>query len=131
MLEEYLDVDFVLCILDNNAFDAALAYRGSLSNAFDQNVITPQVRAQLARVINLAKDENLVLFLGAGCSASAGLPTWGSMLNTLAKEAGLTDEELKFFWTLNSLDQAKVIEKRLGSVENLTTSIVKYNILFD
>jgi NAD-dependent SIR2 family protein deacetylase len=69
--------------------------------------------------------EQAVLFLGAGCSVSCGLPQWGGLLEDLAKEAKMNDTERKALLKLNYLDQARILEKRLGSSDALNRSVSK------
>ena len=73
----------------------------------------PKNAADLA---DRAKKGELVLFLGAGVSAGAGLPIWKQLLETLSKIAGLfpeagnsDDTEQKTFASLQYLDQARLI----------------------
>jgi len=61
-----------------------------------------------------AKHGQLVLFLGAGISASAGLPLWNTLLAQLAETAGMTPEERAHLAALNPLDQAELVERRMG-----------------
>lgn len=67
----------------------------------------------------------LSLFIGAGVSIGAGLPSWGSLLENMAKEAGLSPADIDRMWSLSFLDQARLLERRLGSVAKLRELIVK------
>ncbi len=79
---------------------------------------TAQPRALTARAHALAAyalQERLVLFLGAGVSVGAGLPTWSDLLKELAQEAGMTPAEREAVNRMHTLDQARIIEGRLAT----------------
>ncbi|EGG14064.1 hypothetical protein DFA_11827 [Cavenderia fasciculata] len=65
--------------------------------------------SQLAKMLDQGK---LALFLGAGCSRSAGLPTWIGLLNMLGEKLGMTQDEVKAMDQLHYLDRATVLENR-------------------
>jgi len=54
----------------------------------------------------------LVLFIGSGVGAGAGLPTWAGLLSRLASAAGFTCEEIKRLAKKDPRDQATLIERR-------------------
>ncbi|MCA9540772.1 MAG: SIR2 family protein, partial [Myxococcales bacterium] len=58
---------------------------------------------------------HLVLFIGAGVSAGAGLPLWDDLLGELATTAGLDSgaPERTSFAALNTLDRAEYLAQRL------------------
>lgn len=56
-------------------------------NAWD--VLEPSLKANAERLADLAKRGLLVLFLGSGISAGAGMPVWTTLLNLLAKRSGM------------------------------------------
>jgi hypothetical protein len=58
-----------------------------------------------------ARRGRLVLFVGAGVSAGAGLPQWEALLEQLAARAGLSGHDLA---NLGHLDRATVIESALA-----------------
>lgn len=60
-----------------------------------------------------AHQGNLVLFLGAGVSTGAGLPSWEELLEWLARDADLTSTELEALRQFNHLDQARLLDGRL------------------
>lgn len=60
---------------------------------------------------DLAARGHLALFVGGGAGVPAGLPTWTRLLDELAVRAELEDD----FGRLPPLDQAQLLEKRLGA----------------
>jgi hypothetical protein len=69
--------------------------------------------ADLAPLVDHARRGSLVVFLGAGVSAGAGLPTWSGLLNELGKDCDFTDAERQRLGKLSPLDQARLIAGRL------------------
>ena len=61
----------------------------------------------------LAKSGRLVLFVGAGVSAGAGLPTWQRLLDDLAKDAKLSARDRVALRNLDFRDQATVIMRHV------------------
>jgi hypothetical protein len=106
------DVDLALVLYSARAFAGAQAARrhagGLPSPELDARAV--QEAERLAR---LAADRRLVLFLGAGVGAGAGLPTWNELLDLLAVEAGIPEEERRSLARLEERDRALVIEGRL------------------
>ena len=56
---------------------------------------------------------HLVLFIGAGVSAGAGLPQWNDLLAEVAKDAGMGSESRKHLRDKDPRDQATILEGRL------------------
>lgn len=83
--------------------------------------LSEPLRAKGEELARLARNGNLALFLGAGVSVPAGLPSWDNLLESLARRCGMTSEELK---TLDSaLDKAELITRRLGGSKGLKSAI--------
>lgn len=72
-----------------------------------------RLRTQGQKLALHARAGRLVLFLGAGVSVSAGLPTWNGLIERLAETAEMTDDEMSALKQLSVLDQARVIQDRL------------------
>ncbi len=54
------------------------------------------------------------MFLGAGVSMAAGLPSWGGLIHSLATVAGMSStEQVALVELRNVLDQASIVERRL------------------
>jgi len=64
----------------------------------------------------------LVLFLGAGVSVGAGLPTWAELLDRLAEGASLDVIDREALKQLPAVDQARIIRDRLERASAPTTS---------
>lgn len=75
----------------------------------------PGINREKARHIGgLAADNSLALFIGAGTSVPAGLPSWEQLLDKLAARAALSEPVRASFDTLTSLDQAELLHIQLG-----------------
>ena len=60
---------------------------------------------EVDRLAEFARNDQLALFIGAGVSVGAGLPTWGQLLDSLGKESGMTKAEIDLLAKMNFLDQ--------------------------
>jgi len=105
------DVDVALVTNEELTFAAAGAQRGAARALWPE--LDDARWAASDRLAATAADGELVLFLGAGVSMGAGLPSWGGLLGELAREAGMTADEIAGLGRLSALDQARLIELRL------------------
>lgn len=76
--------------------------------------LAPEAVTAAADLATRADLGQLVPFLGAGVSASAGLPTWTELLDDLAVEAGFDRAQLTELQRLNLLDRAHILRNRLS-----------------
>ena len=113
--------------------DVALVLSNARDHGAVQHVRRGRVRhdldeTQLAsarRLAQHARDGELALFLGAGVSASAGLPTWGALLDQLAERTTLTSEERSGLGKLPPQDAASLIEMSLtGSLDDVLADVL-------
>jgi hypothetical protein len=74
----------------------------------------PALREHAEALAALASRQRLVVFMGAGVSAAAGLPTWHQLLDELARGAGFNDDERRGLALLGPLDRAQLVANRLG-----------------
>lgn len=115
-------VDVAVVAADGPAFAAAQAARHQQRHD-PWPELNRDIRSQAERLAELASGQELAVFLGAGVSASAGLPLWGELLERLAEKAGMSAAEREALHPLNPLDQAGIIEKRLGGTNGLQQTI--------
>jgi hypothetical protein len=116
------DCDIVLVTASEAHYSAALEVQRKIgkNSAFSYD-------RQIAEIANLAGQDKLVLFFGAGVSVPSGLPDWSQLLDQLAAEAGIPtetkggpeDKTDNGFSSLNSLDKAQVLSAKFkGDQEN-------------
>jgi SIR2-like domain len=113
--------DVALVAHDGPAFAAAQAAREQAGG--DWPGLGDRLRARADELARFATRGDLALFLGAGVSAGAGLPLWGEMLDRLARRAGMDDRDRTGLRKLPALDQAAVIERRLGGPDELRAAV--------
>lgn len=123
---ESANVDVALVLFEGPAFAAVQAERLAATDRWfgELNAAEKAAAEDLARK---ARDGDLVLFLGAGVSQGAGLPSWNAMLCEIAaEEAGVTD--LDAFRALGELDQAALLAKRFGPDAHMGAMIARHLI---
>lgn len=112
------ELDIALVTWTAEDFAAAQASRRRCADAGQiiwPDALGPRLQQQAQQLALLASRGRLAVFMGAGVSASAGLPTWGQLLDQLAQHAGMTDRERQGLRRLGFLDQAQLLSRRLGS----------------
>jgi SIR2-like domain len=111
---------------DEHGFDVALVLRRPSDLAAAQRVrraegVSWQLPQELAEVAvqlgRRARSGQLAVFLGAGVSAAAGLPTWEELLDELATRAGLAPELRPGLAQLSPQDAAALLAHELGREE--------------
>ncbi|MCA9488893.1 MAG: SIR2 family protein [Myxococcales bacterium] len=112
------DADVALVTWTEEDFAAAQAARRAARQ--DTGVdpwaeLRSELQAEARTLARQAARDRLVVFLGAGVSAGAGLPTWAELLDRLAVEAGFTAAEREGLARLGHLDRAQLLALRLGS----------------
>lgn len=118
-----LGIDIVLVTASAPAFAAVQARRRTAGNAGFEVLGALGDRAR--ELGEEAARGRLVVFLGAGTSAGAGIPVWARLLDELATECGFSDDERASLGRLNALDRARILERRLaGSGVSLDDRVV-------
>lgn len=120
------DVDVVLVTWREEDHAAAQAARRSCQQQglpVWPEELRPELQQHARELALRAAQNRLVVFMGAGVSASAGLPTWAQLLDQLATRAGFTEAERVGLRELGHLDRAQLISGRLGSAESLGEAI--------
>ena len=106
-----------------HGFDVALVLRGPSDLAAAQRVRRgedggwdlPEHLQELARQLGeRARRGQLAVFIGAGVSAAAGLPTWEQLVAELAERSGLDDALRAGLTRLPLQDSAALLARELG-----------------
>lgn len=66
----------------------------------------------------------LVLFIGAGVSAGAGVPIWGDLLAKVAEDGGVDKRYLDLLGGRDYRDWATLIDRKLGSENDIRDAVV-------
>lgn len=106
-----LDVDLALV----TARDADLAAAQALRTRDDFAALPARLHRKALGLARRARAGRLVLFVGAGASVGAGLPTWDALLDRLATRAGLSPAEMASFQAQHALDRAEYVAMRLSA----------------
>jgi hypothetical protein len=117
-------ISAVLEVLDDHAdagHDVALVLRSARDHGAVQHIRRGRARFDLApNEIAGARDlaararvNELALFIGAGVSMSAGLPSWSALLDLLARRAGVPADEAAELRLLPAQDAATLIVRTL------------------
>lgn len=120
------ELDVALVMIEGAAYSAAQAERAARWGNLAFKDLEPELMEVARRLSRRAARGQLVLFVGAGASRAAGLPSWEGLLAELAEErAGLAPAERSAFAQLGPLDQANVIEERLAG-ESLGEIVARF-----
>lgn len=104
-------VDVVLCVVDDLLWSAAQHVRVLDDDHSSWDL--PQHLIDLAHdLASHVNDGHLVLFLGAGISADAGLPSWTSLLRDIGTRLGIDDAQLEQVISLDPRDAAAWLRRR-------------------
>jgi hypothetical protein len=71
--------------------------------------------AEVSRLATLARDDGLALFVGAGVSIPAGLPSWRELLDEIAQHSEIQAEAANgALDDMSLLDQAELLQRLVG-----------------
>jgi predicted RNase H-like nuclease len=100
-----LGVDVALVLRDEQTFALAQEVRRSDPDAW-WGALSADEQSEARALGELAKAGQLVPFLGAGVSVSAGAPTWADLISRIGEQLGLPSADLDELRQKDVLDQA-------------------------
>mmetsp|Transcript_76756 Transcript_76756/g.133049 ORF Transcript_76756/g.133049 Transcript_76756/m.133049 type:complete len:601 (+) Transcript_76756:41-1843(+) len=118
-------IDVALCTLDDAAFSAALDCRRRADATFFAK--DTSFHNEVERLARLFLDGRVSLFLGAGVSINAGLPSWQQLLDLIAAELDYPPQHREALTHLNPLEAATVLEAAAGgeaALKAITAKII-------
>jgi hypothetical protein len=115
--------DVALVMKDPAQYAAAQAVRTDLMGDRAWRELDDRLRDHVDVLARRALGGELVLFMGAGVSQAAGLPSWGGLLEKLAGRELVADEH---FANLGPLDQARLIKRRLPPGRDLGQVVAEH-----
>ncbi len=118
------DADLVLVCWQRRSYSAAQRVRrrllkgshgGDLATLWDLGDRGEGLADEARRIAGELRRRNLVLFVGAGVSAGAGLPAWQGLLDGIAESLGAGGPSRDRLRQLDVRDQAAVLQRRLSA----------------
>ncbi len=119
------DVDVVLVLDNAEAYAAAQQARSRIGPQQLWGELSEEHECEARRISSLARDERLVVFLGAGASMGAGLPSWADLLVGLAERAGLNEDQRKELGHLEPRDAGRILDQRLEDRGGLAAAVAE------
>lgn len=111
------DVDIVLVAYGEKPYAAAQRARHWIAETVDLPDMwefeNQSLMASAQELAGAAIDNQLVLFIGAGVSAGAGLPTWTGLLTDVANDAYIEPDLVELLSKKDLRDQATLLDRRL------------------
>lgn len=119
------DVDVVLVLHNRTAYAAAQQARSRVAYATCWHELSEHHEEAAPRLARLARAQRLVLFLGAGASIGAGLPSWSELLARLAERAGLNTVQQDELGHLEHRDAGRLLDMKLKDRGGLTAAVIE------
>ncbi|OBA89089.1 hypothetical protein A5633_07960 [Mycolicibacterium elephantis] len=123
------DIDIILVTFRDKQYAAAQRARRQVvdPNALDRTwqFATRGLAAKARHLADLAIDNRLVLFIGAGVSAGAGLPTWKDLLTNVAADAKVNPQYLKLLDKHDLRDWATLIDRKMGPDKDIREAVAR------
>ena len=119
------DVDVILVLRDGKAYAAAQQARTRVQDQSLWSALTDEHESEAQRIAALSRSGRLVVFLGAGASMGAGLPSWSDLLAGLAERAGLSEEQRDELRHLEHRDAGRILDQRLTERGGLAAAVAE------
>lgn len=108
-----VEADVALVLLEADGFSAAQQARSHVLGDRAWTDLTDGHHREARQLALRARDDRLVLFMGAGVGIGAGLPSWGDLLKLLASDVDMSEVDREQLDKLDARDAAGVLGRRL------------------
>jgi hypothetical protein len=112
LLQLVKDYEVDLVLVTHTAAALAAAQNARKTRGAGWPELSDEALNKARELGELGRTQGLALFLGAGVSVSAGLPSWNDLLKRLANDIGISSSEEAEFRSLDVLDRGSILERR-------------------
>lgn len=116
LLQMARDYEVDLALVTHTAAALAAAQKARNAGGACWSEISPVALSKARELAEVGRRRGLALFLGAGVSVSAGLPSWNDLLQQLAGDIGISPTEQVEFRSLDVLDRGSILDRRFRAV---------------
>lgn len=116
LLQMVADYEVDLVLVTHTAAALAAAQKARNTHGASWPELTPEALSKARELAEVGRSRGLALFLGAGVSVSAGLPSWNDLLQKLAGDIGISPTEQVEFRSLDVLDRGSILDRRFRAV---------------
>jgi hypothetical protein len=116
LLQLVKDHEVDLVLVTHSAAALAAAQKARKARGAGWPELSTEALAKARSLAEVGRSQGLALFLGAGVSVSAGLPSWNDLLQLLAGDIGISSTEQVEFRNLDVLDRGSILDRRFRAV---------------
>jgi len=133
---EATGVDIVICVADRPHFSMIQARRLANEELYwPKSELEPRLRQKALELAEFVQVDRLAIFLGAGISSGAGLPTWMPLLDKIeqeTREPGVPHKgEVTGWGSMSSTERCHALVERLGGTKAALNSAIAARLVVE